>query len=335
MDIYNSKAHPIIKNQDTYFLDKKIVTFHSEDRDICKWPNSNEFEVSLPESLHNIQSMRLISIKLDDTLPVFSNNYRNTKLSFSLASNPDNILTIDIDEGTYTPELLASTIENLMNLKAIGNDFICSYNKVSKKILFGAKTEFFLNFDKYHNYKSICYNDYNFRNNNDNWGLPYLLGYERKKYSSTKAANDIKLNYDSTNIIISTNNYYINTENILPIKINGENSIYMEVDKYNIIDELLPDASCNKKSQLSVNNGKVNSAFAQIPLKESVYEQIYECKNNYNPPIKDISKLKFKFRFHDGRLVDFKNINFSFMIEFNSLTNEQRRNTFIRSGSML
>ena len=108
----------------------------------------------------------------------------------------------------------------------------------------------------------------------------------------------------------------------------------MEVDKYNIIDEIIPN-STEKNKIYNVNDGKVNSAFAQIPLKQNLYEQIFECKNNYNPPIKNISKLKFKFRFHDGKLVDFKNINFSFMIQFNSLLSEQKNSSFVRMGPVL
>mgnify|MGYP001412027594 CR=1 FL=1 len=133
-----SKNHPIIKNENTYFLDKKTITFHSEDRDIKKWSNSNFFEISLPETLHNIQSMRLVSIELNDTLPVFSKNYRNIKLSFALDSydetKKNNYQTIMIDEGNYTPELLALTIQNLMNTKITGKNFICKYNTITKKI---------------------------------------------------------------------------------------------------------------------------------------------------------------------------------------------------------
>ena len=340
MNIYGGKIHPIIKNENTYFLNKKVVTFHSEDRDIKKWPNSNEFEISLPESLQDVQSMRLLSIKLDDSLPVFSNKYRNTKLTFAINESLDTLAnfvkyTITIDEGTYTPETLALTIENLMNNKTIdiAATFKCDYNKVTKKMIFSCNLEFKLMFNINENYNDTC-NEYGIRQNTSKWGLPYLLGYERKEYESIQlSGDDIYFNYDGTAPIINSGEHYVDIRDVNPINISGENCFYMEVDKYNIIDEILPDS--HKKNTLSVNNGKINSAFAQIPLKPSLYEQIFECKNNYNPPIKDISKLKFKFRFHDGRLVDFKNINFSFMIQFNSLIGEQRRNADVRAGTML
>ena len=51
-------------------------------------------------------------------------------------------------------------------------------------------------------------------------------------------------------------------------------------------------------------------------------------------PIQRISKLKFKFRFHDGRLVDFYNMPFSFTIEAHELIDEQRRSYSVNQPSI-
>ena len=45
----------------------------------------------------------------------------------------------------------------------------------------------------------------------------------------------------------------------------------------------------------------------------------------WNPPAERISKLKIKFRYHNGMLVEFGNFSFSFMIEFNILKPQQER----------
>ena len=63
------------------------------------------------------------------------------------------------------------------------------------------------------------------------------------------------------------------------------------------------------------------------------------AKNSYNfvlnvfhadPPIQRIDRLKFIFRYHDGRLVDFKNLPFSFTLELNMLKDEQERGKRVR-----
>ena len=73
----NSK--PLINREQNYVLDRKLLTVHSEDRDITKWPNSNTFEIMLPEQLLNVQSMRLVQATLPATFFTFMNDYQNTK----------------------------------------------------------------------------------------------------------------------------------------------------------------------------------------------------------------------------------------------------------------
>ena len=60
--IFNtSNSHPIIPNSNDYMIYKKYVSIHSEDRDSLKYPNSNLFEIEMPEDITNIYSLRLIN----------------------------------------------------------------------------------------------------------------------------------------------------------------------------------------------------------------------------------------------------------------------------------
>ena len=34
--------HPLIQSEQTYVLDRKLISIHSVDRDYHKWPNSNK-----------------------------------------------------------------------------------------------------------------------------------------------------------------------------------------------------------------------------------------------------------------------------------------------------
>ena len=40
-------THPLNNREQTYFMDRKLISVHSIDRDIKKWPNANEFEILL------------------------------------------------------------------------------------------------------------------------------------------------------------------------------------------------------------------------------------------------------------------------------------------------
>ena len=93
--------------------------------------------------------MRLLNISLPSSQYIFSNEYQNTKLKVfvSLRSGGSGDIIIAIDEGSYTPDQLATEIETKLN-KAVAsstiplvtsgyNNFRCKYNSVSNTFWFG------------------------------------------------------------------------------------------------------------------------------------------------------------------------------------------------------
>jgi hypothetical protein len=338
---YNLGNHkPLINRDQTYVLDRKLITIHSEDRDISKWNFSNQFEIIFPEPIHNVQSLRLIEVTMPANLYTFSNKYQNTKLAFTLNSGDQTIITID--EGFYNPTELSLELTNKMNQSiAPGTDtsFNVYYNNISQKLWFGHTTlPFTLDFNEEIKYTfpenecepPIIFNQYT------NWGLPSYLGFEKKRYDSTTLI-PLPKTFDYLPPTISawtdpsTGNYITHSvEAPSTINIMGDRCIYMDVDKYNTMDELYPyTQSSNDSYNFSGYSGKVNSAFAKIPVNAAYDKLIFDSRtlflNNfahYEPPIERIAKLKFTFRFHDGRLIDFKDCPFDFTLEFNSLKNE-------------
>ena len=80
-------SHPLIQREQTFVLDRKLISIHSVDRDYQKWPNSNNFGIDLGEAFHNIQSMRLINFAVPSNNYTFSAAYQNTKMSFTYEVN--------------------------------------------------------------------------------------------------------------------------------------------------------------------------------------------------------------------------------------------------------
>jgi len=189
------QSHPLIPRQQTYVLDRKLISFHSYDRDIKKWPQANHFEILLPETLKNIQSMRLDTISLPSNQLVFSEEYQNTKMSFSFEpySSAQVVLDIEIDEGSYTPQQLATEIQTKMNARATAppasklhpyDGFVVKYNEIDNTFWFGNNKESFsLVFNVKHTYK-ICNNPVQnvLFNNYTKWGLPAYLGMNLLKH---------------------------------------------------------------------------------------------------------------------------------------------------------
>jgi hypothetical protein len=336
---------PLINREQNYVLDRKLLTVHSEDRDFSKWTNANEFEIMLPQQILNVQSMRLVEIETPFTTQFnfFSTLNQNTK--FSASYNGGAVTELTIPAGTlasYSATNFATLITainaGLATLTGNGaNDFNISFDTTTNRFRFRSTTNAFtLNFNKAPLYcqetglGSYQPTDNNIFGNTFNWGLPYNLGFTSKTLITATGGQTVNAS---------------STPNITP-----DTCMYMEIDKYNSYDELYPciqsnfdhNSSSNIR-QVNANNsyaGRVNSAFAKIPLVTNSANYVSESRNiglqnitHYDPPIERIPRLKFKFRYHDGRLVDFGNNQFNFTIEFNMLRNEMGKQLNVRIPS--
>lgn len=340
--VYNlGQGKPLISREKNYVLDRRLVSVHSEDRDITKFPDANTFDILLPETMLNVQSLRIVQASFPGQYAVFTNDYQNTKCLIQVAGNPIKELTIS--PGTYTPEEMALELTN--DLKAqIDVSFNVFYDKITQKFWFGHLSKSFTLFFSTGNgpvYTNVNCDQPNVYAHTTNWGLGYNLGFRKKDYVAQYVPAGIQFNYlPQTPMVPFAGNVFVVGAD-LACRLSGDTCIYMEVDKYNSYDELYPyNQSRNQTPQIqNVQNqvmfdnnaylGKVNSAFAKIPIGPTltpnrVDSRTYFLQNivHYEPPIERIVRLRFKFRFHDGRLVDFQNAAFDFSIEFNCLKSE-------------
>lgn len=290
-------------NIHTYGEIRQILSIHSEDRDITKYPNSNQFEVDLPVEYKNVTSMKITNVYFEGSLEVFSTENQNTTLTYTN-------VPITIPNGNYDGLALSATLSNLLGLTVY-------FNSIGNQFVFQSSNPFTLDFTKPEVYNSCnqpLYSQY------ANWGLGFYLGFNKEVYNASNLNPPI-FPWDST---APTTGYFIVAPNRAYLK--GETSMYLEVASYNSMDELQPYSMYSTQQCNAKNGGKHYSAFAKIPLNVLLFNEAY---NNYffsEPPLERLQKLKFKLRYHDGRLVDFGIQPFSFNIEINYLRNEFKRN---------
>ena len=418
-NIFNN--HRLTKNSNQYFLEKKYLSIHSEDRDITKYPNSSEFEILLPQEYLNVASARLYSWSFPSNYNVFSINmynvtmtYKFTKLynpgehSFSdplsegifaaLYANKDREFLFEIEPGFYNPEQMAIELTNKFNTSAthIINLF---FDNPANAVTYATAKSLFLQYDRFNIvYNSVgqtlwfgnnadqfvITNDSNFYLNRvvvdatclrknmlpewSNWGLPYYLGFTRCNaqsynydeflqkfpvdvpiYTSFNSLNVPRFYYGDADPGKADNGYWLLP--VLPgamvyflqapFKINfmGPSYIYMEVDGMNCIDETSPWNLSNYTTHNNQTNGIVNSSFAKIAVPTTPISQWFDTESDsykyWNPPAERIGKLKFKFRYHNGALVQFGQFEYSFVIEFNILKPQIERAYSIVSADNL
>lgn len=236
--------------------------------------------------------------------------------------------------------------------------FVIVYNNVSQKIWFGNRCDIFelLNecifiANSEVNEQLLCKKsqvpDFS------NWGLPGNLGLTRCNIISHTPFNLV--NPLGNNYILSNNYirfYYGDVNNVgdngiwltpatdssgnvlldatvqfieCPYKINifGPSYIYMEIFKYNCIDETQPYNISKFTLTTNETNGIVNSAFAKIPIVSTPTSQYYDGPANsykfFDPPVERIRRLRFRLRYHNGELVNFGVFEYTFTLEFTTL----------------
>jgi len=334
--------HFLIERLQNFTLDRKILSIDTNDRDKSRWPNPNEFEVSLPQTYSNVESIRLLNIQIPNKLYNISEHLQNNKMIIQSGSDK---LLITLEDGYYSNSHICETIQNKVIL-GFGYDWISNnvfnvdFNSISQKPHFtSANKEFsfiFLDSDiTYNTYSNSPCNN-NIYDQHSNWGLGNILGFDNKQrvesYPVSDPSNSDIFFYYNSNQLIPTSAAGV----IVPPKqmeLNQNQFIYLDVDKYNTSDEIKPFINDRLNN---TNSGLVNSYFAKIPIQYKLYDinsinQSLSSKDDfidsfsyYQPPIEKISKLKIKFRYHNGLPVDLANFNISLTLEINQIRNEMK-----------
>ena len=124
--------HQLIDRLQNFTLDKKILSIDSNDRDISKWPNSSEFEISCPQNYNNVESIRLVNIQTQNKFYNISEYLQNNKLI--LEYNVE-LYEIKLDDGFYNEIQLQNSLNT--KFKSIDSGFIVKFNEVNRTMYFG------------------------------------------------------------------------------------------------------------------------------------------------------------------------------------------------------
>lgn len=291
---------------------EQIMSIHSEDRDITKYPLQSNFSVELPQVFRNVISLELYDITLPTYYYNISEILQNTSLWFSIPEFFTDPIELKMVSGNYTItnfiksfifSINDATGKKLFSIGVYGlpttiyTSFDASYNDITNKItIYNNSHSFIFWCEKKSDYIDDClYNNFNLL---IYWGLPFNLGFNKERYISE---------FDTT-----LNSFVLYAPNIVSININ--NTIYMEIEKYNYINENTPFSNSVYYNDYS---GRVNSAFAKLILSNvtNTYIPVTKFKRIFPHIEEKIGTFKFRFRYHNGNLVDFSNQEFNFSLK--------------------
>ena len=313
----------------------RMITIHTEDRDLVKHPFENAFEVVLPTVLKNVLSVELFDI----TLPAFyynvSDYLQNTKLWFSVPNYFTEPVEIAVPAGCYTPADLCSALAKQLNettarrLYMLGvyvsplttyTQFSVAYNAIERKFTFHSTQDgFILWFDRrsttYECDSSLSQHAFDCWKMLKNWGLGYNLGFYKCAYEAVVVTppTGVNLNIAPDDLVLSLS---VTSRRIADLDV--RNTIYMEIDAFNWIDEIAPFSVATTDFYNGDFNGSVNNAFAKLALSavSGCYVPVKKFKRVLPHMVEKVGRLKFKFRYHNGIPVDFKLQGFDFSLKF-------------------
>ena len=297
----------------------RMVTIHTDDRDVLKYPFENAFEVVLPAVIKHAISVELFDISLPTVYYNVSTHFQNTKMRFSVPLYFLVPVEVEVPSGRYTPDQLCAELTLQLNramtakLYAVGafsspstqyTKFSVTYSGVTRKVSFlNTDDEFILHFDsrseyaqdpglpRFESWKLLKY-----------WGLGYILGFYKLAYAVTRA--------NGVSTLAVTSPTMADME-VPP-------TIYMDIDPFNWIDEVSPFSTATTDAYNGDFNGRVNNSFAKLVLStvSNGYAPVKKFKRVLPHTIEKVGRLKFKFRYHTGMLVDFQQQGFDFSLKF-------------------
>jgi hypothetical protein len=254
-------------------------------------------------------------------------------------------------DPTKTPDEQTEYITALDELNSVGGytNFVIVYDTVGQKIWFGNICDGFILTNETIVVKDALTETLKCSFNAQlpdfsEWGLPGNLGLPRTNVSSSNTFNLINepnlAKYNGQNIprfyygdiFPGDNGYWLLPNSLLPnslvqwvvcpFKINfmGPGYMYMEIAGQNCIDETSPYNVSSYTLTTNSTNGVANSSFAKIAIPTTPIAQWFDRDSLpykfYYPPAEKMRRFHIKIRYHNGRLVDFGNFNYSFAIEF-------------------
>lgn len=313
----NNSTHPIIARENNYKVNRKLLTVHANDRDVTYYPDSNFFSIKCPQAYENVQSINLIELSIPMKINNFSDKLKNNK--FQVDSS-----LVTIDDGHYEPLELANYLNSALSNKAID----VSYNKNTKKFNFSSAKDFSFN---------IAGLDFSCNNSLSNSSKYEIYPQSNNFY---KAGFLYNLGFDTSNgVVNSKSSLLLDVSSVLTSNhtYRGRDTepIYIEIDNFNkVYDELYPFPNNSNNSINNKSYSSCNTAFFKMPSniinQQGFLNLNYASKYAYfEPPLKRIQEFRFKFRYHDGTLVDFGTEDITFTIVITELINNFKNNLTI------
>ena len=313
----NYNANDVVNSND---LRKRILNIDSRFRAHCS-EKSTDFSYKLEHTYKNIIRMRVASVEIPNMWYSFSKAKKNISFiikALDITGIP-RVVTIEIDEGNYSAQLLIQEIQNMINEKLrnpygifIGVTLNLStakvtftHNGVANYPLANPTTDipiqsakpFILDF-----ISCPCFKD-----RIHNFGLGYYLGFRLKAYKATESEVLPAVPPATTGLTV----YKIKPEGCLDVV--GDTYLFLAINDLHSVEQKTSDNYLQVLAKIIVREDKQTVIYddgATLLSNEVIF-----------PSPVDLRTLNVQLLDPFGEVVDLCGMNFSFSLEITEVLN--------------
>jgi hypothetical protein len=266
---------------------KYTVLIDSRDREYETYPDPGEYRIKLPREYKNVASARLLTLEMPSSYYVFSAATENVTMRIAVYNSAGTSIeaeeSVSIPDGNYTSDTIVKALKTALTgaFVALGITFQIQMDPTTLKISISTVEGRLLRLD----------GAYGASDAPTQWGLAYYLGFDKSVYEAATLTSPR---------LVSLNPYTY---------------ILLDIEELNAVEEmgLYGDGTTGR------------GAFAKIPCAVNSFRYVSIDNSSSTtdvplfPPLGKLHHLRIKFRFHDGHVVDFKDVEHSFSLEISCI----------------
>jgi phage baseplate assembly protein gpV len=264
--------------------ERHTLMVDSRDRDYAKYPSPSAYRVDLPKTYRQVRSVTLQTCEIPCTFFVFSQALGNVTMDVSLLDGGGAVTvtrTVTLPDGNYSTGTITTAMSSALDTAFAGDGvtFVVQIDTATLKFSIESTTAIRIDTTS----AAILARP------PTGWGLAYHLGFDKNAVMS------------GTSVVCPR-----------VVSLNPYTYIVMEVDGLNRLDEMSID-----------DPGNGRTAFAKIPISSNSWEMlmldgsdIVSSSLAFSPPLASVDRLYIRFRFHDGKPIDFHGAEHSLTLRF-------------------
>lgn len=257
----------------------------SRDRNFAEYPTPNEYKLRLPMTYYNVVGARLASAEIPRSFHTLSASHGNTSFDIVVAGAAQPV-TVVLEDGNYTFMSLKVGLESALDV-ATGLAWTVMFSSTTNRVTLvnSQMTEFVI--------------DSPDAQQPTDYGLLYYLGFDRGQTFTSSSAR---------------------LTSPRPASFHGVSYILLDIEELRGAAEgMLYGGGAGQRPLAKIAMDPGAQGITMLDTSKCAFDA-----HPQKPMIPRLKELRVRFRYHDGRAVDFNGIDHSFVLSIETRDPEMK-----------